>query len=54
MVLQYLIGAFPARLKRVFVEVPFPIDKISSWQSMMLKVFLFQECVVKRMLCDYL
>ena len=49
---QYLIRALPLRLKRVFLEVSFPIDKISRLQGMMLKIFIFLECMVKRLSCQ--
>ena len=47
---QYLIGAFPARLRRILLELIFPIDEISRLQHMMLKVFISQEHTVKRLL----
>ena len=37
-------------LKKVFIEVSFPIDKISRLQGVMLKVFVSQEHTVKRLL----
>lgn len=33
---QYLIGAFLARLKRVFLEVSFPVGEVSRLQSLLL------------------
>lgn len=37
------------RLKRVLLEVSFPIDEISRLHTVMLKVFIFQEHTVKRL-----
>ena len=48
--LAYLIGASPARLKKVLLEVSFLIDGISKFQGVMLKVFISSECTVKRLL----
>ena len=42
--------AFPVRLKRIVLEVSFPIDKISRLQDMMLTVLVSWECTVKRLL----
>ena len=50
--LAYLIGASPARLKKVLLEVSFLIDEISKFQGVMLKVFISSECTVKRLLCQ--
>lgn len=38
---------FPARLKRFLLEVSFPVDKISRFQAVILKVFVSQGCTVK-------
>ena len=48
--LAVLIGALPVRLKSVFLEVSFPTDKISSFQSVLLKVFNSMEYTVERLL----
>ena len=36
------------RLNSVFLEVSFPIDKISGLQFVILKVFVSWECVVRK------
>ena len=46
--LVVLDRAFPGMLKRVLLEMSFPIDKISKLQGMMLKVFISHT--VKRLL----
>lgn len=38
--LQYLIGSFPVRLKRVLLKVSFPTDKIFRLQGVMFEVFV--------------
>lgn len=40
-------GASPVRLKRVLLEVSFPIDRISRLQGVMLKIFYSEGCTVK-------
>lgn len=46
------VGAFPGRLKRVFLEVPFLPGEISRLQSLLLKFFLSLKCTLKRLLCQ--
>ena len=43
-------GAFPGRLKRVLLEVSFPIDEISRLKGVILKVFISQEYTMKKIL----
>lgn len=44
---QHLIGAFPVKLKRVLLNVSFPIDKISSLRCVVTKVFRSQDCIIR-------
>ena len=41
-------GAFPVRLKRVLLEVSFPVHEISRLKGVMLKVFVSQERTMKK------
>lgn len=46
---QYMIRAFPVRLKRVLLKMYFAIDEISRLKGVMLQVFISRKYTVKRL-----
>lgn len=45
-----LTGALQVRLEGVFLEVYFPVNKISRLQTVVFGVFITLECTMKRLL----